>query len=176
MSLAAWRNGWQWCRPVIIVDGSFMKATFRGTLLTACALDGNRQIFPIGFGVCDRENNDTWKWFFTQLKQAIGDRKDLCVVSDRNEGIINAVKQVFPYADHGYCVQHILGNITTKFCGKKKRVIDLVNAAARASTSKLCEYLLGLLDAEDPRIRTYLEKIGKKNGRGLHLSAESTQS
>ncbi|PON90738.1 hypothetical protein TorRG33x02_133760 [Trema orientale] len=41
VSLAAFSQGWPHCRPVIVVDGSFLKATFRGMLLTACVTDAN---------------------------------------------------------------------------------------------------------------------------------------
>ena len=41
MSLSAWKRGWKWCRPVIIVDGTFLKSYFKGTLFSACAMDAN---------------------------------------------------------------------------------------------------------------------------------------
>ncbi|CAH9088755.1 unnamed protein product [Cuscuta epithymum] len=160
MSLGAWREGWAFCRPVISVDGSFLKAKFRGTILSACSLDANRQIFPVAFGICERENKESWSWFFNKLKEAIGVRADLCIVSDRNEGLIRAAQDIYPEADHGHCVQHILGNITSKYKGNSKRVTTFFNAAARAATERKWEYFMKLLDAEDPQIRQFLEKIG----------------
>ncbi|PON76322.1 hypothetical protein TorRG33x02_242620 [Trema orientale] len=35
VSLTAFIQGWPHCRPVIVVDGTFLKANFRETLLTA---------------------------------------------------------------------------------------------------------------------------------------------
>ncbi|CAH9101735.1 unnamed protein product [Cuscuta europaea] len=35
-SLTTWTDAWQFCRPLLIVDGSFMKAYYKGTLVTAC--------------------------------------------------------------------------------------------------------------------------------------------
>ncbi|CAH9105745.1 unnamed protein product [Cuscuta europaea] len=55
MSLRPWFEGWKHCVPVLIIDASFMKACYKGTLLTACAQDANDQIFPLAFGVCDTE-------------------------------------------------------------------------------------------------------------------------
>ncbi|CAH9139632.1 unnamed protein product, partial [Cuscuta epithymum] len=49
MSLAPWEH----CIPVLIIDGSFMKAYYKGTLLTACRQDANKQIVPLAFAVCD---------------------------------------------------------------------------------------------------------------------------
>ncbi|CAH9085882.1 unnamed protein product, partial [Cuscuta europaea] len=160
MSLGASREGWAACRPVISVDGAHLKAKFRGTVLSACAMDANRQIFPLAFGFCDSENKETWSWFFTKLREAIGEREDMCIVSDRNEGLIKGVKEIYAGVDHGHCVQHILGNIISKFGGGKDRVTRFFNAAARAATERKMEYFLRLLDAEDHRIRNYLAEIG----------------
>ncbi|CAH9131162.1 unnamed protein product [Cuscuta epithymum] len=163
MSLGASRKGWAACRPVISVDGAHLKAKYKGTVLSACALDANRQIFPIAFGLCGRENKETWSWFFfTKLKEAIGEREDMCFVSDRNEGLISAAKENFPNVNHGHCVQHLLGNIISKYGGKKDRVTCFFNGVARAPTEQMWQYYMKLLDAEDPRIRHYSAEIGER--------------
>ncbi|CAH9054019.1 unnamed protein product [Cuscuta europaea] len=82
----------------------------------------------------------------------------MCFVSDRNEGLISDVKEEYPGAHHGYCVQHILGNITSKL-GEKKKNIKFFNATARSATSRKYEYFMKLLDSENPRIRQYLAEI-----------------
>ena len=38
---------WPHFRPVIIVDGTFMKETYHGLLLSAYSMDVNEQIFPL---------------------------------------------------------------------------------------------------------------------------------
>ncbi|XP_062104416.1 uncharacterized protein LOC133815615 [Humulus lupulus] len=67
-------DGWKQCRPVIVVDGTFLKTKCGGTLYAACVKDGNNQIFPLAFGIGDSENDNAWIWFFTRLKEAIGER------------------------------------------------------------------------------------------------------
>ncbi|CAH9075807.1 unnamed protein product [Cuscuta europaea] len=62
-SLAAWIQTWEFYRPVLIVDGSFMKAYYKGTLLTACGQDANNQIVPLTFGICDSGSKASWLWF-----------------------------------------------------------------------------------------------------------------
>jgi len=32
-------RGWVYCRPTVVVDGSFLKSTYRGTILTASTQD-----------------------------------------------------------------------------------------------------------------------------------------
>ncbi|CAH9093485.1 unnamed protein product [Cuscuta epithymum] len=160
MSLNAWMEGWKHCVPVLIIDGSFMKAYYKGTLLTACGQDSNNQIFPLAFGVCDTERRKTWTWFFMKLKECLAHREDMYIVSDRHDGIIHAAKVVFPHAEHGYCAYHILGNIRSKFKGSTTGLAWKFNQAARAATPAQFEEYMALLDAEDPRIRDYLNEIG----------------
>ena len=71
MSLVAFTQGWRYCHLVIIVDGTFMKANYHGTLLSAYAIDAIQQIFSLAFGVGDLKNNVSWEFFFTKLKEAI---------------------------------------------------------------------------------------------------------
>ncbi|XP_019246520.1 PREDICTED: uncharacterized protein LOC109226180 [Nicotiana attenuata] len=40
VSLYASIKGWEHCRPIMVVDGSFLKAAYKGTILTACTQDG----------------------------------------------------------------------------------------------------------------------------------------
>ncbi|XP_013739426.1 uncharacterized protein LOC106442270 [Brassica napus] len=64
-------------RRVIVVDGTFLKNKYRGVLLVATAVDGNSNLYPIAFGVVDSDNDDSWGWFFRQLKVVIADCQDL---------------------------------------------------------------------------------------------------
>lgn len=53
------------------LKGTILKNKYGGTLLTACASDGNDQIFPLAFCV-DYVNDRLWQWFMYQLKKIIG--------------------------------------------------------------------------------------------------------
>ena len=44
------------CRPLLFLDGTFLKDRYKGILLGATAYDGNQGIFPLAFSVCDQEN------------------------------------------------------------------------------------------------------------------------
>ena len=68
-------TGWQHCRPVIVVDGTFMKSLYGGTLFTASTMDACNNIFPLAFGVGDSENDEAWHWFFTKLRETYGTRE-----------------------------------------------------------------------------------------------------
>ncbi|KAA0047595.1 uncharacterized protein E6C27_scaffold115G00630 [Cucumis melo var. makuwa] len=72
MALAASIDAWNYCVPVISVDGAAMKNKYLGTLISACTIDGNSQIVPLAFVVVDSENDLSWSWFFETLKPFLG--------------------------------------------------------------------------------------------------------
>ncbi|CAI5523531.1 unnamed protein product [Closterium sp. Naga37s-1] len=44
------------------MDGTFLIRAQRATLLVAAAKDGNNQLVPLAFGLCESENKDTDPW------------------------------------------------------------------------------------------------------------------
>ena len=62
----ACRRGWKdGCRPIIGLDGCFLKGICKGQLLSAVGIDGNNRMFPIAYAVVEVENTETWKWFWS---------------------------------------------------------------------------------------------------------------
>ena len=57
MALAASTQGWKCCKPIMVVDGTFLEATNRGTLITTYTTDANENIFALAFAIVDSENN-----------------------------------------------------------------------------------------------------------------------
>nr|CAD1827345.1 unnamed protein product [Ananas comosus var. bracteatus] len=50
----------QGCRPIIGIDGCFLKGSFGGQLISAIGRDGNNQMFPIALAVVEAELKDSW--------------------------------------------------------------------------------------------------------------------
>ncbi|XP_075108833.1 uncharacterized protein LOC142180684 [Nicotiana tabacum] len=76
VSLYASIKGWEHCRPIMVVDGSFLKAAYKGTILTACTQDGAvGKILPLAYAIVDSENNKSWEWFFVKIKGTFGNVK-----------------------------------------------------------------------------------------------------
>ncbi|KAK3188651.1 hypothetical protein Dsin_028212 [Dipteronia sinensis] len=95
-------EGFKSCiRPVVAIDGTFLKCKHQGTLFIATSLDGNNQVYPLAFGIGDSENDQSWHWFFTKLHGLIGEMIDLVFISDRNPSIAKAAA---PYAGSIYPV------------------------------------------------------------------------
>ena len=74
-------------------------------------------MYPVAFGFIDSETTDNWTWFMTQLHKAIGDLPVLAISSDACKGLENAVKNVFPQAEHRECFRHLMHNFIKRFGG-----------------------------------------------------------
>jgi hypothetical protein len=73
MCLAACKDGFRAaCRPVIGLDGCFLKGHYKGQLLTAVGRDPNDNIYPIAIAVVESECRDSWSWFLETLVADLG--------------------------------------------------------------------------------------------------------
>ena len=52
-------HGFQFYRPVILVDGTFLTGKYKGTLKMAAVVDPKDQIVPIAFALAEGENNES---------------------------------------------------------------------------------------------------------------------
>ena len=72
------------------LDGCFIKLSTGQQILAATGRDGNNNIFPIAFGVVDKEETDSWTWFLTQLRTIIETGNKFgkyTIMSDRQKGL-----------------------------------------------------------------------------------------
>jgi hypothetical protein len=73
VSLAAMKKGFlEGCRPIIGVDGCFLKGPYKGQLLSAVGRDGNNNMYPIAFAIVEAEVKDSWIWFLETLVSDLG--------------------------------------------------------------------------------------------------------
>ena len=154
LAVSASIRGWNFCRPVISVDGTFLKGKYHGTLLLATAHDGDNHLFPLAFGIVDSENDKSWLWFMERVRYAYGVREDLVIISDRNSSIPKAVHRVFPEAKYAVCMQHLWANVKSKF--GKSYIQPMFYRCAKAYTIKDFDYWLDVLSKDKPAIKKYL--------------------
>ncbi|KAL7219947.1 hypothetical protein ACSBR2_012913 [Camellia fascicularis] len=55
--------GFKHCRPLLFLDGTFLKGRFKRHLLAAIAKDRNQGLFPVAFAIVDSKNAQNWAWF-----------------------------------------------------------------------------------------------------------------
>jgi hypothetical protein len=77
------------------------------------------------------------------------------------QGLINALEDLMPGAEHIYCVKHLHANIKRK-CFKGKEFKDALWGAARASNEIQFKYYLEVIKGMDQRAYNYIEKINPK--------------
>ncbi|CAL2271465.1 unnamed protein product [Prunus armeniaca] len=149
-------------RLVIDVDATHLKCKYKAILFVVTALDENRNIYPLTFGIGDLETDVAWEWFFTKLHFAIGDCSNLVVISDRNLSIENGLKIVCPGAARGICFYHLKGNMKVSFMLKKQDPI-LGFFVQAAKSYRLVEFNCYFSMINNERVQAYLVSVGLHN-------------
>ena len=118
--LAACKKGWiEGCRPIVGLDGCFIKAGYSGQLLSAVSLDAKNSIFPVTYAVVEANNYQSWKWFLQHLlvDLEIVDSRFYTFISYRQKGLKLALSHVLPNCEQRSCVRHVYANFKNKFPG-----------------------------------------------------------
>ena len=55
------------CQHLSTLDGTFIKARHRLTLLVLTTLDGNNEILPLVWALVPVENKENWQWFLAAI-------------------------------------------------------------------------------------------------------------
>jgi len=110
------------CRKVIGLDGCWFKGANNGNLLCAIGRDANNQMYPIAWAAVPIENYDTWYWFLSLLQKDLNISngvEEWVLISDQQKGLLKAVSELVPNAEHGMCARHIYANWRKKYTDKK---------------------------------------------------------
>jgi hypothetical protein len=95
------------------LDGCFFKGAVKGELLCAIGRDANNQMHPLAWACVEQETNLTWKWFVGLLIKDLDINNNgagWVFISDQQKGLINAMKDYLPNAEHRMCARHIYAN------------------------------------------------------------------
>ncbi|XP_024013975.1 uncharacterized protein LOC112088051 [Eutrema salsugineum] len=90
------------CRPMLGVDGCFLKTVHKGELFVASGRDADNRIYHVAWAVVQKENADNWDWFFSKIRDDLGlhDGDGFVLISDRQKGLISAVQRILPKIKH----------------------------------------------------------------------------
>ncbi|XP_070004715.1 uncharacterized protein [Nicotiana sylvestris] len=149
------KSGWEYCRPVVVVDGTFLKLAYRGIMLTASTMDAAGTILSLAYVVVDSENDASWKWFFEQFKLSYGERPNMCTISDRNESILKT-------------------NIRAKFKKGHLKLSELYFATMRSYKLDEFNERMSKIEEIDPRVKAYLYDIGYHRWSRVHAMVNRT--
>ncbi|XP_052621926.1 uncharacterized protein LOC111897236 [Lactuca sativa] len=128
----------------------------KGEVLAAVGRDANNQIYPIAWAVDGVENKATWKWFIDLLMDDIdgGLGAGITLLSDGHKGLLEAVKERCPEAEHRQCARHIVANFAKGFTGQHFR--KLFWRAVRASTEQKFKHVMEKIKSLDTQAYEYL--------------------
>ncbi|XP_009608926.1 uncharacterized protein [Nicotiana tomentosiformis] len=54
-------RSWEHCRPVVVVDGTFLKSAYRRIMLIASTMDAAGSILPLAYTVVDSDYDASWR-------------------------------------------------------------------------------------------------------------------
>ncbi|XP_070042672.1 protein FAR-RED ELONGATED HYPOCOTYL 3-like [Nicotiana tomentosiformis] len=145
---------------VVIVDGTFLKSTYRGTLLIASTQDPTGSILPLAYAIVDSENNASWEWFFARFKDAFGENEGMYIVSDRHEGIDNATATLYRQVPHCICIWHLWNNVKKNYKKNHLQLKDIFFTIAKAYIVEQFDYHMADIEIIDKRVKDYLINIG----------------
>ncbi|KAJ3679081.1 hypothetical protein LUZ60_017092 [Juncus effusus] len=103
------------CRPLLFLDAVSSKTTRQWKMLTATAVDGEGEIFPVAFAVVEIDTQENWRWFLEQLKSALTVTRAITFVTNRHNGLLDEVAVVFEdYGYPAYCVNQLIEDFTNQ--------------------------------------------------------------
>ncbi|XP_050125635.1 uncharacterized protein LOC126602828 [Malus sylvestris] len=139
----------QGCRPVIGLDGYFVKGQHPGQILAAVGIDGNNGMFPIAYAVVEIENQSTWEWFLEILIDDLSmeNSATYAFITNKQKGLGNAIQRLMPNAEHRHCVRHLYNNFKKKYSGLALK--QTLWEAARATTIPWWQDIMDNLQQEN---------------------------
>ncbi|KAK4396012.1 hypothetical protein Sango_1437800 [Sesamum angolense] len=180
-SLWALKKGFlEGCRPIIGLDGCFLKTVYGGQLLVAVGRDGNDNMFPIAMAVVQVENRDTWGWFVGELLDDIGGMgtNKWSFISDRQKGLVEALKDLVPESEHIFCLRHMYENFKMKF--KSVELKEYFWKAASTANKREFDGFMKKIEELDPKIKAevetaseWLRKINPQHWARSHFPVQS---
>ncbi|GJX54928.1 putative reverse transcriptase domain-containing protein [Tanacetum coccineum] len=172
--LRALKLGFRACRRDLLgLDDAFIKGPFSGQVLVAVGLDSNNGIYPLAYALVEAESKSSWCWFL----QCLGDdiylhpNSNFTFISDRQKGIIPAIKTVYPSTEHGYCLRHIHENMKQGWCGQAYK--DLLWRAASDTNVRDFEKCMLELKMMNPKVHEWLNKIPAEHWATSHFSGRA---
>nr|KAJ0213876.1 hypothetical protein LSAT_V11C400173310 [Lactuca sativa] len=168
------KKGFKAClRDLLGFDGAFMKGPFPGQVLLAVGLDSNNGIYPLAYGIVESEHTESWKWFLDNLGDDLdlGRNSNFTFISDRQKGLHTAVEQIFPNAEHRYCIRHIHDNMRKRWRQTEYR--DHLWRCASATTIPEFEHLMKEFSQYEKEACEWLKQIPPKHWARSHFSGRA---
>ncbi|KAK9061280.1 hypothetical protein SSX86_018460 [Deinandra increscens subsp. villosa] len=128
---------------------------------------------PIYYHFLVPENLSSWTWFLECLGEDLDldVRSNFTFVSDRQKGLLPAMANVFPSAEHRYCLRHIHENFKGTFKGKEYK--DMLWKAATSTTVVHFKRAMDVLKEFNTDAHEWLSKIPPEHWSRSHFSGRA---
>ncbi|XP_022863026.1 uncharacterized protein LOC111383179 [Olea europaea var. sylvestris] len=102
------------CRPVVGLDGCFVKCVEGRQSLAAVGIDGENCMFLLAWAVVYVENKSNWQWFIELLVHDIGmhNPRAWIFISDKQKGLVDFISQYYEGTEHRCCARYLYRNFT----------------------------------------------------------------
>ncbi|KAK8918817.1 hypothetical protein KSP39_PZI021402 [Platanthera zijinensis] len=158
------------CRQIVGLDGTHLKTSTGGVLLCAVGIDGNNGMYPIAYAMVLRENTKSWHWFISLLMQDLNIENSYAwtIMSDKQKGLIRAVEELLPNAEHRFCLRHMYSNF--KRLHKGLQLKSLLWKAA--SSARLVDFNMEMKKLKECNVSAYgwVRAKDPKNWARSHFS------
>nr|KAJ0220444.1 hypothetical protein LSAT_V11C200094290 [Lactuca sativa] len=160
-------------RDFLGFDGAFMKGPYPGQVLTAVGLDSNNGIYPLTYAIVEAENKSSWSWFLECLGEdlELSTNSNFTFISDRQKGILPAIANLFPSAEHRFCLRHIHENMKLQWRGKEHR--DHLWECATTTTVRHFDRFMEDFNKFNSKACDWLKKIPPKHWARAHISGRA---
>lgn len=150
------------CLPIIELDSCPINNEFRGVVMAACSVDGAGELVPIAYAIAPVDDSDNWDWFVLQLRMAVPEvnlsERPVVVISDRENGMYNAVVTHLTECRHCFCVNHIEKRLKTMF---KVNFGAKLRNAAKTTSLQVFKQKMEEMAHSHPAAHEYLNSIDK---------------
>nr|KAJ0217663.1 hypothetical protein LSAT_V11C300103380 [Lactuca sativa] len=160
-------------RDFLGFDGAFMKAPYPGQVLTVVGLDSNNGIYLLAYAIVKVENKSSWSWFLECLGEdlELSTNSNFTFISDKQKGILPAIANLFPSAEHRFCLKHIHENMKLQWRGKEHK--DHLWECATATTVRHFDRFMEDFNKFNSKACDWLKKIPHKHWARAHISDKS---
>ncbi|XP_057418730.1 uncharacterized protein LOC130712936 [Lotus japonicus] len=118
-------DAFNYCKPMIQIDGTFLYEKYSGTLLIATTQDGNSNVLPLAFAIVEGETLGAWTWFLRLMRVHVTRKQGICLISDRHA----------TYEPCSYLFEQRLA----AFRGRNTAVRQWINGISNEKWSRACD-------------------------------------
>ncbi|XP_025625255.1 protein FAR-RED IMPAIRED RESPONSE 1-like [Arachis hypogaea] len=106
------RSDYQCFGNVLAFDTTYRKNKYRRPLVIFSGCNHHRQTCIFGFALVEDEQTATYTWLLQNFLEVMLNKSPSVVVTDGDEAMKAAIREIFPDATHRLCGWHIQKNVT----------------------------------------------------------------